>query len=57
MVKYMRGIIFALAALIGLASVGWVTHDKLTDLRVKKEATPYQFTTVKDRERQLYCMT
>lgn len=57
MVKYMRGIIFALAALIGLASVGWVTHDKLNDLRVKKEATPYQFTSVKDRERQLYCMT
>ena len=57
MVKYIRYSLFALAALIGLASVGWVTHDKLSDLRVKKEAIPYQFTTVKDRERQLYCMT
>lgn len=57
MVKYMRHIIFALAAFIGLASVGAVTYDKLNDLRVKKEAAPYQFVTVKDRERQLYCMT
>ena len=57
MVKYTRHVVFALAALIGVASVGWVTYDKLNDLRVKKEATPYQFATVKDRERQLYCMT
>jgi spore germination cell wall hydrolase CwlJ-like protein len=57
MVKYMRHIIFALAALIGLASVGLVTYDKLRDLRIKKESTPYQFVTVKDRERQLQCMT
>ena len=53
----MRHFIFAMAALLGVASVGWVTYDKLNDLRVKKEATPYQFATVKDRERQLYCMT
>jgi len=57
MVKYMRHIIFAMAALIGLASVGLVTHDKLRDLRIKKESVSYQFATIKDRERQLYCMT
>ena len=57
MVKYMRAIIFSIAALIGLASVGMVTYDKLTDLHAKKQATPYQFVTVKDRERQLQCLT
>lgn len=57
MVKYMRHIIFALAALTGLATVSLVTNDKLRDLRIKKDAVPYQFVTVKDRERQLYCMT
>lgn len=57
MVKYMRTAIFALAALIGLAAVSMVTYDKLTDLRAKKTAVPYQFVSVKDRERQLQCMT
>lgn len=57
MVKYMRHLIFAMATFIGVASVGMVTYDKLNDLRIKKEAQPYQFVTLKDRERQLYCMT
>lgn len=56
MVKYMRHIIFAMAALISVATVGLVTQGKIQDLRTKKETTPAPFITVKDRERQLYCM-
>lgn len=57
MVKYMRLFLFALAGLLAVTSVGMITYDKLTNLRIKKEALPYQFASVKDRERQLYCMT
>lgn len=57
MVKYMRHIFFAMATLISVVSVGLITIDKLSDLRIKKESQPYQFATLKDRERQLYCMT
>jgi len=56
MVKYIRTAVFGLATAISLSVVGWVTHEKLTTLQARKEAVPYQFATVKDRERQLKCM-
>jgi len=56
MVKYIRAGIFGLASFIAVTSVGFVTFDKLTDLKAKKLAVPYEFATIKDRERQLKCM-
>ena len=56
MVKYIRAVFFTLAALIGLSSVAVVTYDKFTDLHAKRSAEPYQFVSLKDRERQLKCM-
>ena len=57
MVKYIRHLIFALTAVISITAVAMVTQDKLHDLRAKKDAVPYALTTIKDRERQLQCLT
>lgn len=52
----MRLAVFGLASVIAMAVISLVTHDKLQDLRAKQTATPYQFASLKDRERQLKCM-
>lgn len=57
MVKYIRYVVFALAAVLGLGAVVWTTQNKLGDLRIKQSSVPYEFARLKDRERQLYCMT
>jgi len=48
--------LYAIAALISIVAVTWVTYDKFNDLRVAKMNEPYQFVSLKDRERQLKCM-
>jgi spore germination cell wall hydrolase CwlJ-like protein len=55
--KYMRAISLCIAAVAVLGSVSWITHDKLTDLRAERLAEPYEFISLRDRERQLKCMT
>ena len=56
MVKYIRAGLFALAGFLAVGTIGFVTFDKLTDLKAKKLAVPYEFATIKDRDRQLKCM-
>jgi spore germination cell wall hydrolase CwlJ-like protein len=56
MVKYMRLFLFCITALIGASVVGYATNSKLTELRAKRSALPYDFVSLKDRERQLKCM-
>lgn len=56
MVKYMRIAVFSIAALLGLGTVGAVTYSKLDTLGAKKLAEPYEFVSLRDRERQLRCM-
>jgi spore germination cell wall hydrolase CwlJ-like protein len=56
MVKYIQALVFGLGALVAIGSVSWVTHTKLADLKDKQLAQPYEFASLKDRERQLRCM-
>lgn len=49
-------VMYALAALIGIVAVSWVTYDKFNNLRSVKTAQPYEFVSLKERERQLKCM-
>lgn len=56
MVKYMRIAVFSIAALLGLGTVCAVTYNKLGTLSAKKLAEPYEFVSLRDRERQLRCM-
>ena len=56
MVKYMRIAVFSIAAILGLGTVGAVTYSKLNTLSAKRLAEPYEFVSLRDRERQLRCM-
>jgi spore germination cell wall hydrolase CwlJ-like protein len=57
MEKYMRLFLFSIVALIGFSTISFVTYSKLDVLQAKKLATPIEFVSLKDRERQLGCMT
>lgn len=56
MLKYMRVVLFGIAALLGMGSVSLVTYNKITHLEAKRLAEPFEFVSLKDRERQLKCM-
>ena len=55
--KYIRGLTFGAAAVLVVAVVSAVTMDKIQDLRTKQATQTPTFVTVKERERQLHCMT
>lgn len=55
--KYAKWLTLASAALFAIVVIAGVTADKLTDLRIKKMSVPYEFVSVRDKERQLQCMT
>jgi spore germination cell wall hydrolase CwlJ-like protein len=55
--KYIRGFTFVLATMFVVAVVGAVTVDKIHGLRQQQSAQTPTFVTVKERERQLHCMT
>lgn len=56
MVKYIRALVCCLAISLGFGTVGFVTYDKLHDLRAMRMAQPVEFLSIRDRERQLKCM-
>ena len=56
-IKYARTVAFSAAAIFVTAVVYMVTQDKIQDLRTERDARPATFVTVKERERQLHCMT
>ena len=56
-IKYMRSVVFTVALIFVTVVVWMVTHDKIQDLKRERDARPVTFVTVKDRERQLHCMT
>jgi len=55
--KYARWLAFGAATILVTSVVGTVTIDKIQDLRTKQSMQNPTFVTVKERERQLYCMT
>jgi spore germination cell wall hydrolase CwlJ-like protein len=55
--KYMRSVVFTVALIFVTLVVWMVTHDKIQDLKRERDARPVTFVTVKERERQLHCMT
>ena len=56
-IKYARAVAFTVALVFVTVVVGMVTQDKIQDLRKERDARPATFVTVKERERQLHCMT
>jgi len=56
-IKYARTVPFTAAALFVTTVVSLITQDKIQNLRTIKEARPATFVTLKERERQLHCMT
>ena len=56
MVKYIKVVTYAVVALISIATVGAVTHAKISDLRMVRSEQPYEFISLKERERHLKCM-
>jgi spore germination cell wall hydrolase CwlJ-like protein len=56
-IKYMRSVAFTVALIFATVVVWIVTVDKIQDLKRERDARPVTFVTVKDRERQLHCMT
>jgi len=56
-IKYMRSVAFTVAVLFVTMVVWTVTADKIQDLKRERDARPITFVTVKERERQLHCMT
>ena len=55
--KYAKWFTLGFAALFATVVIAGVTADKLVDLRVKRLSQPYEFVSVRDKERQLQCMT
>jgi spore germination cell wall hydrolase CwlJ-like protein len=53
----MRSVVFTAAVMFVTAVVWTVTHDKIQDLKRERDSRPVTFVTVKERERQLHCMT
>lgn len=56
-IKYARTVAFTAAAVFVTVVVALVTQDKIQDLRNQQAMPSPIFVTVKDRERQLHCMT
>ena len=56
-IKYMRTVAFTVALIFVTVVVWVVTADKIQDLKRERDARPVTFVTVKERERQLHCMT
>jgi spore germination cell wall hydrolase CwlJ-like protein len=56
-IKYMRMIVFTLAVILVTVVVWMITHAKIQDLKIAQANRSTTFVAVKDRERQLYCMT
>lgn len=55
--KYAKWLTLLSAAIFAIVVISGVTSDKLTELRIKKMSQPYEFVSVRDKERQLKCMT
>lgn len=55
--KYAKWLTLLSAGLFATVVIAGVTADKLMDLRIKKLSVPYEFVSVRDKERQLQCMT
>jgi len=56
MEKYIRIASYIIAALVGISVVSSVTWAKFGELRVRQSAEPFEFTSLRERERQLKCM-
>ena len=56
MEKYIQKFVFSIVAVLGIGVVGLVTHNKLHGLHAQQMSAPYEFASIKDRERQLKCM-
>jgi spore germination cell wall hydrolase CwlJ-like protein len=55
--KYIRGLAFGSALVFVVAVVTTVTMSKIQDLQKEQATQTNTFVTVKERERQLHCMT
>jgi spore germination cell wall hydrolase CwlJ-like protein len=55
--KYAKWFALLLALIFASGVVTVITTNKITDLRIQKAQKPYEFLSVRDRERQLHCMT
>jgi spore germination cell wall hydrolase CwlJ-like protein len=55
--KYMRGIVFLLALAFVTTVITVITQNKIQDLQREESVKSPVFATVKERERQLHCMT
>ena len=56
-IKYMRSIVFTMALLFVTVVVWMATAVKIEDLKRERATRSPTFVSVKDRERQLHCMT
>ncbi len=56
MEKYIRIVSYIMAAVIGISTVSAVTYAKFADLGARKLAEPFEFVSLRERERQLKCM-
>jgi len=45
-----------MAAVIGIGTVGSVTYAKFSDLSARRMAEPFEFVSLRERERHLKCM-
>lgn len=55
--KYMRVLVSGAGLAFAVAIVSMITLDKIQNLRLTKAVQTPTFVTVKERERQLHCMT
>ena len=56
MEKYIRAVSYIIAAVMGFTVVTSVTWAKFGGLRAEQRAEPYEFASLRERERQLKCM-
>lgn len=56
MLKYIQLMVYCIVALVSIATIGWITHDKFNTLRAVRMSQPVEFLSIRDRERQLKCM-
>jgi spore germination cell wall hydrolase CwlJ-like protein len=56
MEKYIRVVSYIVAAVLGIGVVTTATWSKFGDLREFRSAEPPEFTSLRERERQLKCM-
>lgn len=57
MEKYMRPSVLTLGLVIVSVLLTIITHNKFAQLQAVQSARPHEFVSLKDRERQLHCMT